>query len=43
MANGHGQQGRPRHMSSWCKEMMGWLKPTVVDPSVPQHIILSPV
>jgi M6 family metalloprotease-like protein len=43
MANGHGQQGRPRHMSAWCKEMMGWLKPTVVDPAVPQHIILSPV
>ncbi len=43
MANGHGQQGRPRHMSAWCKEMMGWLKPTVVDPSVPQHIVLGPV
>lgn len=43
MANGHGQQGRPRHMSAWCKEAMGWLKPTVVDPTVPQHIILGPV
>ncbi len=43
MANGHGQQGRPRHMSAWCKEVMGWLKPTVIDPTTPQRIILSPV
>lgn len=43
MANGHGQEGRPRHMSAWCKEQMGWLKPTVIDPTVPQHIVLGPV
>lgn len=43
MANGHGQAGRPKHMSAWCKEAMGWLKPTVVDPTVPQHVILGPV
>jgi M6 family metalloprotease-like protein len=43
MANGHGQDGKPRHMSAWCKEAMGWLKPTVIDPTVPQHVILGPI
>jgi len=43
MANGHGQAGRPRHFSAWCKEAMGWLKPTVVDPTVPQHVVLGPI
>ncbi len=43
MANGHGQAGRPRHFSAWCKETMGWLEPTVVDPTVPQHVILGPI
>ncbi|MFT3878311.1 MAG: M6 family metalloprotease domain-containing protein [Gemmatales bacterium] len=43
MANGHGQAGRPRHFSAWCKEAMGWSKPTVVDPTVPQHVVLGPI
>lgn len=36
-------QGRPQHMSAWCKERLGWLKPTVIDPAVPQKLVLSPV
>lgn len=35
--------GRPQHMSAWCKEQLGWLKPTVIDPSVPQKLVLGPV
>src|SRR6185295_18277052 len=33
--------GRPQHMSAWCKERLGWLKPAVIDPSVPQKLILG--
>lgn len=35
--------GRPQHMSAWCKERMGWLKPAVVDPRVPQKLVLGPI
>lgn len=35
--------GRPQHMGAWCKEQLGWLKPTVIDPTVPQKLILGPV
>ena len=35
--------GRPQHYSAWCKEQLGWLKPTVIDPAVKQKLILSPV
>lgn len=35
--------GRPQHMSAWCKEQLGWLKPTVIDPAVPQKLVLSPI
>ncbi len=35
--------GRPQHMSAWCKEQLGWLKPTVIDPTVPQKLVLSPI
>jgi M6 family metalloprotease-like protein len=35
--------GRPQHMSAWCKEQLGWLTPAVVDPAVRQHLVLSPV
>jgi M6 family metalloprotease-like protein len=35
--------GRPQHMSAWCKEQLGWLKPAVIDPTVKQKLILSPI
>jgi M6 family metalloprotease-like protein len=35
--------GRPQHFSAWSKEQLGWLKPTVIDPTVPQKLILAPV
>lgn len=35
--------GQPQHMCAWCKEQLGWLKPAVLDPSVKQKLILSPV
>ncbi|WP_010037435.1 M6 family metalloprotease domain-containing protein [Gemmata obscuriglobus] len=42
MANQAGA-GRPQHFSAWCKERLGWIKPTVVDPSVKQKLILAPI
>jgi M6 family metalloprotease-like protein len=35
--------GRPQHFSAWCKEQLGWLRPTVIDPTVKQKLILSPI
>ena len=35
--------GRPQHFSAWCKEQLGWIKPAIIDPTVKQKIILSPV
>lgn len=35
--------GRPQHFSAWCKERLGWIKPAVIDPSVPQKLILAPI
>ena len=34
---------RPQHLSAWCKERLGWLQPTVIDPTRPQKLILAPV
>ena len=42
MANQAGA-GRPQHFSAWCKEKLQWIKPTVIDPSVKQKLILSPI
>lgn len=42
MSNQQGQ-GNPQHMGAWCKEQLGWLTPTTIDPTVPQKLILSPV
>ena len=42
MANELGK-GRPQHMSAWCKEKLGWLKPAVIDPTEKQKLILAPV
>jgi hypothetical protein len=30
-------------MCAWCKEQLGWLKPMVIDPTVRQKLVLSPV
>ena len=35
--------GRPQHLSAWAKEQLGWLQPTVIDPTVKQKLILGPV
>jgi M6 family metalloprotease-like protein len=35
--------GRPQHFSAWCKEKLGWAKPTVLDPTVKQKLILAPI
>lgn len=35
--------GRPQHPSAWCKIQLGWLTPTVIDPAVPQKLILGPI
>src|SRR5262249_30082108 len=40
---GHGRDGKPLHLSAWCKEQLGWLKPAVLDPTVPQKLVLSPI
>ena len=34
---------RPQHLSAWCKERLGWVKPTVIDPTVKQKLILGPI
>ena len=34
--------GRPQHFCAWCKEQLGWVKPTVIDPRVKQKLVLSP-
>jgi M6 family metalloprotease-like protein len=43
MSIGHGWDGKPLHLSAWCKERMGWLQPAVIDPRTKQKLILSPV
>jgi len=35
--------GRPQHPSAWCKEQLGWIEPVVLDPRVPQKLILAPI
>ena len=35
--------GKPQHMSAWCKERLGWITPTTIDPSVPQKLVLAPI
>ena len=35
--------GRPGHFCAWSKEQLGWVRPTVIDPTVKQKLILSPV
>ena len=35
--------GRPQHFSAWCKEQLGWIQPTLIDPRIKQKIILRPI
>ncbi|MGB8167135.1 MAG: M6 family metalloprotease domain-containing protein [Chthoniobacteraceae bacterium] len=42
MSNNRGG-GQPQHPSAWCKEQLGWLKPAIIDPTVPQKLVLAPV
>ncbi|HEY6167731.1 MAG TPA: M6 family metalloprotease domain-containing protein [Verrucomicrobiae bacterium] len=42
MSNERGA-GKPQHPSAWCKEQLGWLAPAVLDPTVPQRLMLDPV
>jgi M6 family metalloprotease-like protein len=37
------RSGKPQHYSAWCKEKLGWLKPTVIDPTVKQKLVLGPI
>ena len=34
---------QPQHFGAWSKEKLGWIKPTVIDPTVPQKLILAPI
>ncbi len=34
---------RPFHMCAWCKSVIGWVEPVVVDPSTPQKLALRPI
>ncbi len=43
MSVGHGEDGKPLHLSAWCKEKLGWIKPAVIDPRVKQKLILAPI
>jgi M6 family metalloprotease-like protein len=42
MANQIGN-GKPQHFCAWSKEQLGWLEPTVIDPSIKQKLMLRPV
>jgi M6 family metalloprotease-like protein len=35
--------GKPQHLCAWAKEQLGWITPTLIDPTVPQKLILSPI
>jgi len=43
MSTGHGQDGKPLHFCAWSKEQLSWIKPAVIDPTVKQKLILSPI
>jgi hypothetical protein len=43
MSTGSGRDGKPLHLCAWCKEQLGWLRPAVLDPRVPQKLRLEPV
>ena len=34
---------RPFHLCAWCKSVIGWVRPAVIDPSTPQKLALRPI
>ena len=36
-------EGRPQHFCAWAKEKIGWIQPAVIDPTVKQKLLLSPI
>lgn len=34
---------RPFHLCAWCKMVIGWVKPAVIDPKKPQKLALRPI
>lgn len=34
---------RPFHLCAWCKQVIGWGEPAVIDPSSPQKLALRPI
>ncbi len=34
---------QPQHLGAWSKEKLGWIKPTIIDPTIPQKLILGPI
>ncbi|MFO0851934.1 MAG: M6 family metalloprotease domain-containing protein [Gemmataceae bacterium] len=35
--------GKPQQFSAWCKEQLGWITATPIDPRVKQKLVLKPV
>src|SRR5207237_303575 len=35
--------GKPQHFCAWSKEQLGWITPAILDPTVKQKLILSPI
>src|SRR5262245_268344 len=35
--------GKPQHFCAWSKEKLEWVKPAVIDPTVPQKLVLAPI
>ena len=42
MSNQAGR-GKPQHFSAWSKEQLGWISPAVIDPTIKQKLVLSPI
>ncbi len=36
-------RGKPQHFCAWSKERLGWVKPTLIDPTIKQKLVLSPI
>ncbi|MBK8975572.1 MAG: hypothetical protein IPM29_06575 [Planctomycetes bacterium] len=40
---GDSAERRPFHLCAWCKFVIGWVHPVVIDPAVPQRLALRPI